>query len=581
MKSAERTIPVIPYFMILIAFCLLWKVLASAQQLARSAAQTASSQAVVPRLVRFTGTAKDLNGNPLTGIVGITFAMYTEQSEGTPLWLETQNVQADKNGHYTVLLGDTKPEGLPVELFVSGEARWVGAQLEGQPEQTRVLLVAVPYALKAGDAETVGGLSPSAFALANQVPSTSGTAKAGAAGLSSAASAPKSIAPLANPAVTGKGVVDYIPMWDATSDIADSVIFQKSSQIGIGTTTPAATLDINGKGDVRDTLTLFPKGTDSTLAINGTAFKVDQTGKVAFVSGQTFPGAGTITGVTTAAGSGLSGGGTSGKLTLIVPSAGITNTMLQHSSVTLNSTSAGGLTAPGAMALGKIYSIGLKTCAANQILEYSGTAWNCSSAGLGTITGITAGSGLSGGGFSGNVGVAVDSTVARTSTPNSFTGQQSVIGNLAVAGNMQIAGKGNGLQFADGTSQTTASVSSGWTGPSIPFQSSSGPLGVPWGTCATVLIPFQVTSGHIAIELISYNFDYANDVYLQTTVNNATVQHHLFYVAGYRVYADAKTSIKAGLCAPMCPGTVDPKTGACSTGPNANLLDLSISGFIY
>src|SRR4029077_3708112 len=91
--------------------------------------------------------------------------------------------------------------------------------------------------------------------------------------------------------------LDFIPMWDTTSDIINSLIFQKSSQIGINTTSPTATLDANGKSDVRDTLTLFPKGTDSTLAVNGTAFKVDQTGKVTFVSGQTFPGAGTVTSV--------------------------------------------------------------------------------------------------------------------------------------------------------------------------------------------------------------------------------------------------------------------------------------------
>jgi hypothetical protein len=48
---------------------------------------------------------------------------------------------------------------------------------------------------------------------------------------------------------------------------------------------------------VRDTLTLFPKGTDSTLAVNGTNFKVDQTGKVTFISGQTFTGTGTVTSV--------------------------------------------------------------------------------------------------------------------------------------------------------------------------------------------------------------------------------------------------------------------------------------------
>ena len=154
-------------------------------------------------------------------------------------------------------------------------------------------------------------------------------------------------------------------------------MFQKSSQIGINTTAPAATLDVSGKTDVRDTLTLFPKSTDNTVAISGTSFKIDSTGKVTFISGQTFPGTGTITGVTTASGSGLSGGGTTGTLSLKVPSAGITNAMLQNSKVTLNASTAGGLTVPGAMTLGNTYTIGLKTCAANQVLQYSGTSWGC------------------------------------------------------------------------------------------------------------------------------------------------------------------------------------------------------------
>ncbi|MGA6986579.1 MAG: hypothetical protein WBZ01_11040, partial [Terriglobales bacterium] len=42
---------------------------------AQTSSQTASA---LPRLVRFGGTVKDLNGNPLTGVVGITFALYSE-----------------------------------------------------------------------------------------------------------------------------------------------------------------------------------------------------------------------------------------------------------------------------------------------------------------------------------------------------------------------------------------------------------------------------------------------------------------------------------------------------------------------
>ncbi len=131
---------------------------------ATSDAQQTTS--VVPTLVNFSGTLTDASGKPLTGTVGVTFYLYKDDQGGSPLWMETQNVQPDKAGHYTVALGSSKNEGLPTSLFASGEARWLAVQAQGQAEQPRVLLLSVPYALKAGDAQTIGGLSPSAFVLA-------------------------------------------------------------------------------------------------------------------------------------------------------------------------------------------------------------------------------------------------------------------------------------------------------------------------------------------------------------------------------------------------------------------------------
>ena len=66
---------------------------------------------VVPNIVRFSGTAKDLNGAHLSGTVGMTFALYENQQGGAPLWLETQNVSPAKNGQYSVSLGATKTSG--------------------------------------------------------------------------------------------------------------------------------------------------------------------------------------------------------------------------------------------------------------------------------------------------------------------------------------------------------------------------------------------------------------------------------------------------------------------------------------
>jgi Chaperone of endosialidase len=46
--------------------------------------------------------------------------------------------------------------------------------------------------------------------------------------------------------VTASGTADYIALWTTNTNVGDSVLFQKSGNVGIGTTTPKATLDVNG-----------------------------------------------------------------------------------------------------------------------------------------------------------------------------------------------------------------------------------------------------------------------------------------------------------------------------------------------
>src|SRR5271157_3187064 len=122
-------------------------------------AASQSAAGTVPRLIKFTGeiiaqmTESPGGKNSLPTALGVTFSLYELQEGGSPLWSESQKVQVDQQGHYTALLGSTQPEGLPLDLFTSGKALWLGAQaqLPGQPEQPRVLLVAVPYSLKSSD----------------------------------------------------------------------------------------------------------------------------------------------------------------------------------------------------------------------------------------------------------------------------------------------------------------------------------------------------------------------------------------------------------------------------------------------
>jgi hypothetical protein len=327
--------------------------------------QFSATGAPVPNLVNFAGTLKDSRGHPIQSVTGVTFSLYAQEEGGVPLWLETQNVQADGKGNYTVQLGATKAEGLPLELFTSSTARWLGVQINGGEEQLRVLLVSVPYALKAADSQTLGGLPASAFMLA--APVAIGSAASG----STTETVPP---PAATDVTTTGGTLNYLPIFSGTSTIIDSAVFQTgggtTAHVGINTTTPASALDVAGGATVRGTFTLAatgnatatagknsnaqvytasaynsgtaapvpqkfqwqaeplgndtatPSATVNLLFAQGsttpveTGLKITSRGILNFASGQTFPGTGpgTIKGVT--AGTGLSGGGTSGTVTL-------------------------------------------------------------------------------------------------------------------------------------------------------------------------------------------------------------------------------------------------------------------------
>jgi hypothetical protein len=215
-------------------------------------AQPPAKTATVPRLVKFAGALTDAAGKPLTGVAGVTFALYAEQTGGAPLWMETQNIAADPSGRYTAMLGVTRNDGIPAEVFASGQGRWLGVQPQGESERPRVLMVSVPYALQAADAETLGGLPPSAFALASS-PALPG--------------APKPAQAAAHPDVTGTGTANYLSYWTSSTALGTSALYQTGGKVGLGTTTPGSALEV----DTATASAILGNSTATSGSINGVA----------------------------------------------------------------------------------------------------------------------------------------------------------------------------------------------------------------------------------------------------------------------------------------------------------------------
>jgi hypothetical protein len=197
-------------------------------------AATASAQTTsVPPTVRFGGVLPGVEGT-----VTAVFSLYSEPEGGAPVWTETQTVTADASGRYTVLLGATRLEGVPPALFAAGEPRWIGVRVNGGDELARAALVSVPYALKAADADTVGGRPLSAFVLAGD------RTGVGADGLTYVDARVLGAGLAGSGAPGGAGSPNFIGMFSDATTLVNSAIYQSGTSIGINTTAPAAAIHV-------------------------------------------------------------------------------------------------------------------------------------------------------------------------------------------------------------------------------------------------------------------------------------------------------------------------------------------------
>src|SRR5262249_24742 len=208
-----------------------------------------------------------------------------------------------------------------------------------------------------------------------------------------------------------------VPLWTSASNIGNSVLFQSgtggTAKIGINTTTPGSTLDVKGTTNLQGLLTSAAIGTATS---------------------------------------------TSGKTSQphsFVASAFNSSTSTAVSQIfQWKAEPAGKKTTNPSGTIKLLFCSGASSPQGNDV-RFTGKRTFTFSAGqtfpgAGTITGVTAGSDLTGGGTSGSVTLNLDTTkVPQLALANTFTTGQTIKGNLS------LSGTGNGVIFPDGSKQTT------------------------------------------------------------------------------------------------------------------------------
>lgn len=188
----------------------------------------------VPRVLWFSGTFRPADNRPVASVESVTVAVYREREGGDAVWRETQNVAMNADGRYSLLIGSTLADGIPLEVFTSGEPCWIGITVNrpGKVEQPRVHQASVPYALKAADADTLGGLPASAYLRAPAADRSDGVKVA-----SRSVKTPTD-SPVTTAAVL-PGTTNVLAKYVNAADVGDSAVYEAGGRVGIGTTTPS------------------------------------------------------------------------------------------------------------------------------------------------------------------------------------------------------------------------------------------------------------------------------------------------------------------------------------------------------
>ena len=182
-----------------------------------------STASAIPQLVNLEGKLNNNVGNPINASVPMTFAIYGAASGGSPLWSETHTSVQINNGIFDVLLGSQTSLNLPFDSDY-----WLAITVNGENMSQRVRIASAGYAFTAKNADKLNNLSSSAFQKR-----VSGNCSVGS-----------SIRVINE---NGTVICENDDVGGADSDwiiSGNNMYSNVSGNVGIGTTTPSAKLDV-------------------------------------------------------------------------------------------------------------------------------------------------------------------------------------------------------------------------------------------------------------------------------------------------------------------------------------------------
>lgn len=285
----------------------------------------------VPQRIAFTGNLRS-NGAPVTGAHTFVFSLFDADTGGTSAWSETHVGLTASEGLVHAQLGTTTALTPSV---LTGAPLWLEISIDGEVLSPRLALASAPYAIRASEADTVGGLHASD--LQRRI---TGTCTSGA--------------------VVGINA-DGTLFCATPAQGLSSLWTHSASGIAVNNNTG------NGSGEVA--LVSCPAG--AVLGSTGSGWACQSL----------FSADGGV-GTSVTAGVGLEVGSNGA---LSIATGGVTNSMLANESLSVVVGS--GLVGGGNVSLGSSTTVGLTTCPSGQVLVSNGTGWSCQLIGGGSLGG--------------------------------------------------------------------------------------------------------------------------------------------------------------------------------------------------